>query len=58
MNNHIKECIEAHAPTLTTRVNILPRSPLLELETLTVVKRGDDHSDCFLLKRGVVRGKH
>ena len=24
INSHIKECIEAHAPTLTTRVNILP----------------------------------
>ena len=33
-NNHIKECIKAHVPTLTTRVIILPQSPLLELETL------------------------
>ena len=27
INGHIKECIEAHAPTLTTRVNIPPQSP-------------------------------
>ena len=25
INSHIKECIEAHAPTLTTWVNILPQ---------------------------------
>ena len=57
INNHIKECIEAHAPTLTTWIIILPQSPLLEFKTLTTGKRGEDHSDCFLLKRGIIRGK-
>ena len=52
INGHIKEGIEAHAPTLTTWVIILPQSPLLELE-----KRGGERSDFFPLKRGVFGGK-
>ena len=37
----------------------LSQSPPLELEALTAEgKRGDDRSECFLLKRGVVRGEH
>ena len=37
-NGHIKEHIEAHAPTLTPGVIILPQSPCLELETLNAGK--------------------
>ena len=33
INGHIKECFKAPAPTLTIPVSVLPRSPLLGMET-------------------------
>ena len=54
INSHIKDRIQAHAPTLTPGVSILPQHPPPELETLTVV--GGGGATHFLLKRGVIKG--